>query len=61
MVIITAHNTILIQSVYQGAGFKKEQKEIRFHLNSLPQDVLKLQNINKYVQKENRQIQGRQA
>lgn len=47
MVIITAHNSILIQSVYLGAGFKKEQKEIHFHMNSLPQDVIKPQNINK--------------
>lgn len=39
--VITAYNTVLIQSVYLGAGFKKEQKEIHFHMNLLPQDVLK--------------------
>ena len=47
MVIITAHNTILIQSGFLGAGLKEGQKEIHFHMNSLTQDVLKPKNINK--------------
>lgn len=61
MVIIAAHNAMLIKLVYLGAEFKKEQKEIYFHLNSLPQDVLKSQNINKYPQQENRHAQESSA
>lgn len=47
MVIIAAHNAILIKPVYLGAGLKKEQKEMYFHINSLLPDVLKPQNRNK--------------
>lgn len=36
MVIIAAHNAIVIKPVYLEVGFKKEQKEIYFHVNSLP-------------------------
>lgn len=42
MIIIASHNAILIKPVYLDAGFKKEQKEMYFHINSLPQDVLKI-------------------